>query len=728
MGLRGKPWGGLLRRVCSAARLSPNTRPRGRARAALVALAALTLAACATTAPVAERRPTTITLHGAPWTDDYAWLREREDPAVRAYLEAENRYAAAVMAPEAERQEALVAELLGFTQQDDETVPTPDGPYSYYLKTKTGLSYPMYYRVGHEPGAREELLLDQNELARGLEYLRVNPMDVSPDHRTLAYGVDPRGDERATVHFRALDGRASPTERLEGVAGGAWSADGLTYYYLIYDDASRPYQLRRHRLGADPAGDVVVWTETDEAFHLSVELSRSQRFVLVRAGSATSVEWRALDARAAEPALEVVVPRQPGVEYELDHAGEAYYLLTNAESPTFELFRVPVDRRERAAWTRLVAGRPEVTLEAVEAFQDFVVLHGRSGGLSRLWVQRSTPAGEPAGALDAVELPEASYEVWAGDNREFSAAYYRFGYSSGVTPTSVIDWDVAARQRTVRKTKVVPGYDPARFATERVFAPAADGTQVPISLTYRRDVPRDGRAPLLLQGYGAYGVSYDSGFSVESLPLLERGVVVAIAHVRGGGELGRAWKDGGKLAKKPNTFSDFIAAAEHLVRERWTSPARLAITGGSAGGLLIGAVLNQRPDLFRAAVAEVPFVDVINTMRDETIPLTVIEWEEWGNPSRPEDFVVMRSYSPYDNVRPTDYPWMLVRAGWNDPRVGYWEPAKWVARLRATRTGDSPLLLSTQMGAGHGGASGLEGRYRQVALDHAFVLRALDVP
>ena len=694
-----------------------------------MALAALTLAGCATTAPVAERRPTTVTLHGAPWTDEYAWLRDREDPAVRAYLDAENRYTAAVMAPEAARQEALVTELLGFTQQDDDTVPTPDGPYSYYLRTKRGLSYPMYYRVGRAPGAREELLLDQNELARGLEYLRVFPLDVSPDHHTLAYGVDTRGDEQATVHFRALDGRASPTERLEGVASGAWSADGQTYYYLVYDDASRPYQLRRHRLGSDPAGDVVVWTETDEAFHLTVELSRSQRFVLVRSASATSVEWRSLDARAAEPPLlEVVVPRQPGVEYELDHAGESYYLLTNAEAPTFELFLVPVDRRERGAWTRVVAGRPEVTLEGVEAFRDFVVLHGRSGGLSRLWVQRSTPPGEPAGALDPIELPEPTYEVWAGDNREFDATYYRFGYSSGVTPTSVIDWDVVARQRTVRKTKVVPGYDPARFATERVFALAADGTQVPISLTYRRDVPRDGRAPLLLQGYGAYGVSYDSGFSVESLPLLERGVVVAIAHVRGGGELGRAWKDGGKLAKKPNTFSDFIAAAEHLVRERWTSPARLAITGGSAGGLLIGAVLNQRPDLFRAAVAEVPFVDVINTMRDETIPLTVIEWEEWGNPSRPEDFVVMRSYSPYDNVRPTDYPWMLVRAGWNDPRVGYWEPAKWVARLRATRTGDSPLLLSTQMGAGHGGASGLEGRYRQVALDHAFVLRALDVP
>jgi len=563
------------------------------------------------------------------------------------------------------------------------------------------------------------VLLDLNRLAAGHEYFRMGAFEVSPDHRLLAYSVDTSGAESFTVFLKDLTTGELLPETIERTSpAAAWANDSRTLFYIVLDDARRPCRLLRHRVGSNPVEDMLVHFEPDEAFFLDINRTRSQRFLVLDLTSHATSEVRYASADHPEEGFRLVEPRRHGIEYSLTHHGDRFYLVTNDDAPNFRLVSTPVDDPGRANWSAVLPYRPEIKLDSAEAFESHLVIWEREDGLRRLRVLELA-----SGAEHMIPFPEPVYTVRAYENLEFATAVFRFSYTSLVTPNSVVDYDMAQRTWTVRKqTEVLGGYDPSGYRSERLFAGAPDGTRVPVSLVYRLPLERDGRRPLLLQGYGSYGYSFDPAFSSNLLSLLDRGWVVAIAHVRGGEEMGRAWYEDGKLLHKRNTFTDFIAAAEHLVAEGYTSADRLAINGGSAGGLLMGAVTNLRPDLFKAVLAEVPFVDVVNTMLDATLPLTVIEYDEWGNPNDPNYYEYMRSYSPYDNVASKDYPHILVTAGLNDPRVAYWEPAKWTARLRARKTDRNRLLLRINMGAGHGGASGRYDYLREVAFKYAFLL------
>ncbi len=659
------------------------------------------------------------TVHGESRIDEYHWLRNREDPEVLAHLEAENRYTDSVMRHTEGLQELLYQELRGRIKEADLSVPSRLDGWLYYSRTETGAQYPIFCRRRDEEDAKEEVLLDLNGLAAGHEYFRMGAFEVSPDHRLLAYSVDTSGAESFTVFLKNLTTGELLAESIERTSpGAAWANDSRTLFYVVLDDARRPCRLFRHRVGSNPVEDVLVYFEPDEAFFLDINRTRSERFLVLDLTSHATTEVRYASADHPEEEFRVVEPRRHGIEYGLTHHGDRFYLVTNDEAPNFRLVSAPVDRPGRANWTAVLPYRPEVKLDSVEAFQNHLVIWEREDGLRRLRVLELA-----SGAEHLVPFPEPVYTVRPYENLEFATAVFRFSYTSLVTPNSVVDYDMAARTWTVRKqTEVLGGYDPSRYRSERLFAGAPDGTRVPVSLVYRLPLERDGRRPLLLQGYGSYGYSFDPAFSSNLLSLLDRGWVVGIAHIRGGEELGRAWYENGKLLHKRNTFTDFIAAAEHLVAQGYTSSDRLAINGGSAGGLLMGAVTNLRPDLFKAVLAEVPFVDVVNTMLDATLPLTVIEYDEWGNPNDPTYYEYIRSYSPYDNVASKDYPHIMVTAGLNDPRVAYWEPAKWTARLRARKTDRNRLLLRINMGAGHGGASGRYDYLREVAFKYAFLL------
>jgi oligopeptidase B len=672
--------------------------------------------------PQAPRRRTVLRVHGDERVDDWYWLRERDDPQVTAYLEAENDYTEAMTAPTTDLQERLYAEIRGRIQETDESAPVPHGGHWYFRRTVEGLQYAIHCRRTGDPHGPELVLLDENELAEGHDYFRLGALTVSPDHSKLAYSTDTTGAERYTLRFRDLEsGRDLADEIANTYYGLAWSTDARTVFYTRPDEAMRPYQLWRHVLGTDSAGDVRVYEEPDERFFLSVHRTRSGAFVVVGLQSMITSEVHVLPADDPEGEFRVVEPRRQGVEYSLDHRGDRFYLVTNDEAPNFRLMEAPVDSPGREHWRVLVAHREEVRLLGVAAFADHLALHEQAEALKRIRVvDPETAAG------DAIEQPEPVYTAMPSDNREFETDELRFLYTSLVTPPTVVDYDVHSGVRTIRKQEPVIGYEPEHYRTERTWATAPDGERVPISLVFRGDRPQR-PGPALVVGYGSYEASTDPVFSAARVSLLDRGFVVAIAHVRGGGELGRRWYEDGKLEHKPNTFTDFVACAEQLVAEGWTSPAQLSAQGGSAGGLLMGAVVNLRPDLFGAVVAQVPFVDVVTTMLDESLPLTVIEWEEWGNPNDPPLYEAMKAYSPYDNIEAKEYPPMLVTAGLNDSRVAYWEPAKWVAKLRATKTDSNPLLLRTHMGTGHGGPSGRYERWREDAFVFAFILAALGV-
>jgi oligopeptidase B len=675
--------------------------------------------------PAATRVPRTEELHGDRRVDEYFWLRNREDPEVIAYLEAENRYTEAVMSATEPLQERLFAEMRGRIKETDLSVPERLDGWLYYSRTREGAQYPIYCRRPVDGEAAEEILLDVNPLAEGHAYFRLGALEVSPDHRLLAYAADTSGAEAFTVYVKELATGALLPETLTNASPClAWANDSRTLFYVVLDEARRPCRLFRHALGTNPAEDALVHFEPDEAFFLDVQHTRSREYLILELAShATSEVWFASADRPGEP-FRVIEPRRYGIEYTVDHHGSRFYITTNDDAPNFRLVSAPVESPSREHWTAVLPYRPAVKLDSTDAFRDHLVVWEREAGLRQVRIIEFAGGGE-----HLVSFPEPVYTVRQHENPEFDTALLRFSYTSMVTPNSVVDYDMGARSWTVRKqTEVLGGYDAARYRTERLFAPAPDGTPVPVSLVYQLPLERPGGPrPLLLNGYGAYGISSDPSFSSNSLSLLDRGFVVAIAHVRGGEEMGRPWYDGGKLLNKPNSFTDFIAAAEHLVAEGYTSPERLAINGGSAGGLLMGAVTNMRPDLFRAVVAEVPFVDVVNTMLDASLPLTVIEYDEWGNPNHPEYYACIRAYSPYDNVREQPYPHLLVTAGLNDPRVAYWEPAKWTARLRARKTDDNRLLLKTNMGAGHGGASGRWDYLREVAFKYAFLLDVMCV-
>jgi oligopeptidase B len=684
--------------------------------------------------PSAPRRPTTLRAHGDLRIDDWYWLRERDNPDTTAYLDAENEWAEQATAHMQPLREGLFAEIKARIQESDASAPVALGPWWYYTRTEEGRQYGVHcrrLRTSPEEPAADALdnaspayvLLDENALAQGHDYFALGDLSVSPDHRLIAYSTDVEGDEVYTLRIRDLETGDDRPESVPGTYYGLeWAADNETVFYTTLDDAKRPWRVHRHRLGDDPADDVVVHQEDDDAFHVGLGKTRSQAWLLIGMHSMVTSEVRVVPADAPDTPPRLIAPRRQDVEYDVEHHGDRFLLVTNDDAENFKLVEAPVDDPGPDQWRDVVPHRPDVRLLGVSAFAGHLVFHERAEGMTRMRVQRLAD-----GSTYTVEQPEPVHTVGPGMNPEFDTTNLRFQYTSLVTPMQSVDLDLETQDRAVVKQQpVLGGYDPARYRTERVWATAPDGTQVPVSLAYRTD--RRSGGPALLYGYGSYEHSIDPTFSSVRLSLLDRGFVFAIAHVRGGGELGRRWYEDGKLLQKRNTFTDFVACAEQLVGEGWTTPGGLVARGGSAGGLLMGAVANLRPDLFRAIVAEVPFVDCLTTILDESLPLTVIEWEEWGNPvAHPEVYAYMKSYSPYDNVAPRDYPALLVRAGLNDPRVGYWEPAKWVARLRETRTDDNMLILKTDMGAGHGGPSGRYDAWKDEAYVLAFVLDAVGV-
>jgi len=675
--------------------------------------------------PVAPRRPHEIELHGERLVDDYFWMRDRNDPAVRAYLEAENAHADAFLAGTTEFQDALYREMLGRIKQTDFSVPYRDGAFWYYSRTEEGKQYPIHCRKRGplEANPPEEILLELNLLAQGHPFMALGAFEVSDSGRFLAYSTDTTGFREYTLVVKDLDTGAMVAGPIELSGSVAWAADDRTFFHTIEDHAKRTYRVYRRELGTE--GGELVFEETDQRFRIGVERTRSRRHVLLQIESHTTSEIHYLPADQARSPWRMLAPRVAERELEADHLGEGegWLLRLNDTGPEFRVVRIPEENPDPAGWVELLPHRDDVMVESLDAFRGHWVAWERVAGLVRIRV-----TDRASGEVRYVGFPETVYEAYPGANAEWDAGKLRYNYESPITPGSVYDYDLATGASTLLKRREVLGdFDPTRYGCERLAVPAADGTLIPVSVVFRRDPPLPTPAPILLTGYGAYGIPFPVGFSSNRLSLLDRGVIVAMAHVRGGGELGKRWHDAGRMAHKMNSFTDFIAVAESLIRERRTEPARLAIEGGSAGGLLVAAVTNFRPDLFRIVLAQVPFVDVINTMLDPTLPLTVGEYEEWGNPALPEQYAWIRPYCPYTNLAGRNYPDLLVRTSLNDSQVMFWEPAKYVARLRTRKTGANPLLLLTNMGAGHGGASGRYDRLREVALDYAFLLWRLEL-
>lgn len=671
--------------------------------------------------PIARRIPKTTQIHGDTLVDDYAWMRERENPAVRAYLEAENAYTDAVLRPLEGFRDALYKEMLARIKETDLSVPYRDGGYFYYSRTVEGLQYPIYCRKRCSLDAAEEITLDVNKLAKGKAFMSIGAYDVSEDARLLAYATDDTGFRQFTLVVKTLATGAVSPPLSERVTSVAWANDHRTLFYTTEDATTkRSNKLFRHALGGTPE---LVYEETDELYRLHVGKTRSKAFVFAISSSATTSEVRVLSADAPEAAPRLLLARREGHEYYPDHHGARFFIRTNDKGRNFRLVEAPAEAPEEANWREVLPHRDAVMVEEIDCFAGHLVVSTLEDGLPRLTVTELT-----TGAAHSIEFPEPVYAAYPHMNAEFDTAQFRFGYESFVTPRSVFEYDLATRARTLLKqTEVLGGYDAQRYASERIYATAADGAKIPISLVFKKGVPRDGRAPLLLTGYGSYGFPMPIMFTSNRVSLLDRGMAFAIAHVRGGGEMGKIWHEQGRMMAKMNTFTDFIAAAEHLVREKWTTPERLVIIGGSAGGLLMGAVANMRPDLFRAVVSQVPFVDVMNTMLDASLPLTVGEYLEWGNPNEKDAYFYMKSYSPYDNLAARRYPAMLVKTSWSDSQVMYWEAAKYVARLRTLNDGGDPILLKTNMEAGHGGASGRYDALRETAFDYAFILSRADI-
>ena len=673
--------------------------------------------------PVAPKRPYRHELHGDVRPDPYQWLRQREDPEALAYIEAENRYGDHVMAPLGQIVGRLYDEMLGHIAEDTMEPPVQDGPYFYYRRMRKGLGYPIHARRRAAarcdlPQAEEEVVLDVNELAEGQAFYAVTVLRPSPDHSRLAFLENRDASDRYTVRVKELaSGKLLPEQIPDVFLSGSleWDATGRYLYYISVDPVQRPYRLWRHRLG-DADGDVLLYEETDIAFTLTLSRSRSGRYLFLSSSSKTTSEVRYLPAGdpLAEPRL--FLARETGVEYEIEDQGQDFLVLTNRDAPNFRLLRCPQGRPGELE--PVLPYNPDVYLQRIHPFAGAIVLEGREEGLQQLWVLRQ-------GEVRRLAWPEPLYAAHMWRNREYRTDVALVAYSSRVTPETIFELNLRSLGLTPLKQEEVPGYDPGPYRQERLWATAEDGVRVPMSLVYRADLRGTGPRPLILYGYGSYGMPSEPAFDAKLLPLLDRGVVFVTAHVRGGGEMGRPWYEDGKLLKKRNTFLDFIACARELIRLGWTSEQRLAAMGRSAGGLLMGAIVNLAPDLFHVVSAGVPFVDVVSTMLDASIPLTSLEWDEWGNPRNADYYRYMKSYSPYDNVAAKGQPHLYVYTGLNDPRVAYWEPVKWVARLRATKTDDHDLVLKTLMGAGHGGSSGRYARLREFAEEYAFVLHHL---
>ncbi len=670
--------------------------------------------------PIAKKVAHELNTHGHVRVDEYFWLNQREDPEVISYLEAENAFTEGAMAHTTDLQKQLFEEIKGRIKQTDESVPTPLWDYSYYSRMEDGRSYPIYCRKAEGADATEEVLLDVNQIAEGHEFCSAYTHEISPSQNLLAYAADFQGRRFYNLYFRDLTSGEMLDDVLENVTGNmAWASDSKTVFYSRQDPKTlRSYQIFRHELGSDPANDELIYQEDDEEFRVFVTSTTSREYLLIGSSQTLQNEYHYLRADDPQGEWKVFLPREGSHEYDLDHFHGRFFIRSNENAQNFKLMATAEDQIGKEHWEEVVPHRKDVYFMGASMFRDFLVVSEREAGLVHLQIKPWD--GSPGHEL---EFGEPAYRASVAANPMWDTDVVRYSYTSMTTPASVFDYDMKERSQTLLKEQeVLGGFDKNDYVTERLFAPARDGEKIPVSLVYRKGMERNGSNPLLLYGYGSYGATIDASFRSDRLSLLDRGFAFAIAHIRGSQIYGRRWYEDGKLLKKRNTFTDFIDAAEHLVDQKFTSPEHLYAMGGSAGGLLMGAVLNMRPDLFHGAIAAVPFVDVVTTMLDDSIPLTTFEYDEWGNPNNKEYYEYMLSYSPYDNVEAKDYPHLLVTTGLHDSQVQYWEPAKWVAKLRDMKTDQRRLLLKTNMDAGHGGASGRYKAYEERAFDYAFLL------
>jgi oligopeptidase B len=674
--------------------------------------------------PVAKKVPKTTEINGRELVDNYYWLRDKQNPEVAAYLQAENAYTDAVMKPTEGLQKKLYDEMLSRIKETDVEVPYKEGNYFYYTRTEAGKQYSIYCRKKGSLDAPEELLLDVNELAKGQKFMSVRVFAASDDGNLLAYTTDNTGFRQYNLAVKDLrTGKLLP-DHAERVGSVVWANDNKTIFHTVEDPTSkRQFQLYRHTAGTD-GSDKLIYEEKDERFEVEAAKTRSKAYIFLIAGSHTTTEARYIPAEQPTAEFKVLEPRKQDVEYYPDHNGSFFYIRVNDTGRNFRLVKAPVSDPRSANWQEVVPHRADVMLDDTDFFKNYYVLSERENGLPQLQVTDLA-----SGKSRRIEFPEPAYSSYPYANREYDTSKFRYGYQSFITPRSVFEYDMATGKSTLLKQKEVPGgYDRTKYQVEQIYAPASDGVKIPISVVHLKTAKLDGTGPMYLTAYGSYGFPLDISFNSDRFSLIDRGVVFAVAHIRGGGEMGKAWHDDGRMMHKKNTFTDFIASAEYLMKQGYGSKDRLVIEGRSAGGLLMGAVLNMRPDLFHAALVGVPFVDVINTMLDESLPLTVGEFEEWGNPKEKAAFDYMISYSPYDNIEAKTYPNMLVRTSFNDSQVMYWEPAKYVAKMRAMRTDHNSLLLKTNMNpAGHGGASGRYDRLHEVAFDYAYFLTQMGI-
>ena len=683
----------------------------------------LLLLAAAPTPPVAKKAPKVTEINGQKLVDNYFWLRDKSNPEVKAYLDAENAYADAVMKPTERLQKRLYDEMLSRIKETDVDVPYKDGDYYYYSRTEAGQQYPIRCRKRGSLDASEQVLVDLNELAKGQTFMAIGSFEVSEDGDLLAFSTDNTGFRQYTLGFKDLRTGNMLPDHVEKTGSIAWARNNKTLFYTVEDSAKRQYRLYRHTVGTTGPDDL-VYEEKDERFNIYVGKTRSKAYIILISESHTTSEARYISADQPNAEWKIVEPRKQDVEYYPDHNGYFFYIRVNDTGRNFRLVKAPVSDPRVQNWQEVVAHRPSVMLDDTDFFKDYYVLYEHEAGLRQIRIT-SFKTGESR----RIEFPEPAYVTFPYVNREYDTTKFRYNYQSFITPQSIFEYDMARGGSTLLKQKEVPGgYDRTKYTVEQIYVSAADGVKEPLSIVYVKGTKLDGKGPLYLYGYGSYGYPLDIAFNSNLFSMVDRGVVYAVGHIRGGGEMGKAWHDDGRMLHKKNTFTDFISCAEHLVGHGYGSKDKLVIEGASAGGLLMGAVTNMRPDLFHAVVIKVPFVDVINTMLDQSLPLTVPEFEEWGNPKEKPAFDYMISYSPYDNVTAKDYPNMLVKTSFNDSQVMYWEPAKYVAKLRAVKTDHNTLILKTNMGAGHGGASGRYDHLKEAAFDYAFILTQMGIP
>lgn len=693
-------------------------------------LAVITMVACNTTEkktekmnvtpPTVEKIRKELTANGDTRIDNYYWLNERDNPKVIAYLTAENKYLDTMLSPVKGFREKLYEEMKGRIKEKDESVPYFENGYLYYTRFEEGKEYPIHCRKKGNSSAPEEVMLNVNDMAKGHEFFNVAGLNVSPDNKLLAYGVDTVSRRKYTLYVKNLEtGELLKDVISETTGGSTWANDNKTLFYTRKNPTTlRSERIVKHQLGTDAAADKEVFFEKDETYNTYVYKTKSKKYIVIGSGSTLSSEYRILDADKPEGTFKVFHPREKDMLYDIDHRGDKFFIVTNWEAKNFRLMESPLDKTSKENWKEVIAHRSDVLLQGLDLFTDYMVLSERKNGLSQLRIINTTTKQE-----HYLDFGEPAYVAYSSTNPEMDTKILRYGYASLTTPNSTFDYNMDTKEKELKKQQeVIGGYDPKNYVTERLMAKATDGTMVPISLVYKKGFEKNGQKPLLLYGYGSYGNSIEPTFSSNRISLLDRGFCYAIAHIRGGQEMGRYWYEDGKMFKKKNTFTDFIDCAEYLIQQKFTSKEHLYAMGGSAGGLLMGAVVNMRPDLWHGVVAAVPFVDVVTTMLDESIPLTTGEFDEWGNPKNKDSYEYMKSYSPYDNVEKKAYPNMLVTTGLHDSQVQYFEPAKWVAKLRELKTDNNLLLLETNMEAGHGGASGRFKAIKDVALQYAFLL------